>query len=615
MAKSKVEKHEFQAEVKKLLDIVIHSLYTDKEIFIRELVSNASDALEKLRYTQLSEKDIFDEKLPLEIEINTDEKENTISITDFGIGMTREDLIENLGTIAHSGSKSFLEAIKEGEGINENLIGQFGVGFYSVFMVSDSVEVFTHSYKNDGEHLVWKSDGSGEFEISKGSGHRRGTKIVVHLKEDQKEFSNKDKVEGILKKYSSFVQFPIKLNGEQINKVEAIWLRNKSEIKDEEYEEFYKFQTNSIDEPTYRLHFSSEAPIDINTLLFVPKDNIERLGFGRMEPQVSLYCKKVLIDPNPKGLLPEWLRFLKGVTDSADLPLNISRETMQDSSLVLKLNSTITKRFLKFLSDEAKDNREKYDEFYKNFGFFIKEGAASDFQHRESLQKLLRFESSKTEIGKTVSLEDYVSNMGEDQKDIYYLFGPNRKSLENGPHMEAFKAKDIEVLFIYEPIDEFVMSNLREFDGKKIVSADNSNLELDDVTSEEDALSRVDSENLCMWIKEYLGDKVDKVEVSKRLVGSPVVAVNADEFMTHSMKRIMKVMNKEDGPEIKVNLEINPSHKLIKNLLSLKDNDDELAKTVTDQIYDNALLAAGFIEDPRNMVGRIYDILERVSSG
>ncbi|MGH7884341.1 MAG: molecular chaperone HtpG, partial [Thermodesulfobacteriota bacterium] len=382
MVKEKLEKYEFQAEVKKILDIVIHSLYTDKEIFIRELVSNASDALEKFRYTQLSEKDIFDEKLPLEIEIKTDEKENTITITDFGIGMTRDDLIQNLGTIAHSGSKSFLEAIKEGEGINENLIGQFGVGFYSAFMVSDSVEVFTHSYKKDGEHLIWKSDGSGEFEIGEGKGHRRGTKIVVHLKEDQKEFSNKDRVERILKKYSSFVQFPIKLNGEQINKVEAIWLRSKSEIKDEEYEEFYKFQTNSFDEPTYRLHFSSEAPIDINTLLFVPKDNIERLGFGRMEPEVSLYCKKVLIDPNPKGLLPEWLRFLKGVTDSADLPLNISRETMQDSSLILKLNSTITKRFLKFLSDEAKDNPEKYYEFYKNFGFFIKEGAASDFQHR-----------------------------------------------------------------------------------------------------------------------------------------------------------------------------------------------------------------------------------------
>ncbi|MGH7884307.1 MAG: molecular chaperone HtpG, partial [Thermodesulfobacteriota bacterium] len=233
----------------------------------------------------------------------------------------------------------------------------------------------------------------------------------------------------------------------------------------------------------------------------------------------------------------------------------------------------------------------------------------------ESLQKLLRFESSKAESGKIVSLDDYVSKMGEDQSDIYYLFGPKRESLENGPHMEAFKAKDIEVLFIYEPIDEFVMSNLREFDGKKIVSADNANLKLDDVTLEENALSRVDSENLCIWMKEYLGDKVDKVIVSKRLVGSPVVAVNADEFMTHSMKKIMKVMNKKDGPDTKVNLEINPSHNLIKNLLTLKDSDTELAKTVTDQIYDNALLAAGFIEDPRNMVGRIYEILERVSAG
>lgn len=614
MAKAKVEKHQFQAEVRKVLDIVINSLYTDKEIFIRELVSNASDALEKLRYTQQTEKEIYDEKLPLEIEITTDDKANTITITDFGIGMTKDDLIENLGTIAHSGSKKFIEAIQEGKGINENMIGQFGVGFYSAFMVSDSVEVFTHHYKKDGKHLVWKSDGSGEFEISEGKGHRRGTKIVVHLKDEHKDFSNKDRVENILKKYSSFVQFPIKLNGEQVNKVEAIWLRNKSEIKDEEYDEFFKFHSNTVDEPTYRLHFNSEAPININTLIFVPKDNIERLGFGRMEPQVSLYCKKVLIDSSPKGLLPEWLRFLNGVADSADLPLNISRETMQDSSLVMKLNSTITKRFLKFLTDEAKDNPDKYRDFYTKFGFFIKEGAASDFQHREQLQKLLRFESSKSESGKLVSLEDYVSNMDSEQNEIYYLFGPNRDSLENGPHMEAFKAKGIEALFIYEPIDEFVMSNLREFDGKKIVSADNSDLKIDDVSSDDDSLSRVDSENLCMWIKEYLGNKVDKVTVSKRLVNSPVVAVNADEYMTHSMKRIMKVMNKDEAADTKVNLEINPNHTLIKNLLALKDSDNELARTVTDQIYDNALLAAGFIEDPRNMVGRIYKILERVSS-
>ncbi|NIP31150.1 MAG: molecular chaperone HtpG [Candidatus Dadabacteria bacterium] len=605
--------HEFQAEVKKLLDIVIHSLYTDKEIFIRELVSNASDALEKLRYIQLSETKIFDEKLPLEIEVKTNNEDNTITIIDHGIGMTEEELVQNLGTIAHSGSKSFLEAVKKGESLSENLIGQFGVGFYSSFMVADSVEVYTHSYKEDGKHLIWKSDGSGTFEISEGKGIRRGTKIVVHLKEDEKDFSDEHKVDHILKKYSSFVQFPIKLNGEQINKVEAIWLRNKNEIKDDEYNEFYKFQTNAFDEPGFRLHFSSEAPIDINTLLFVPSDNIEKMGFGRMEPGVSLYCKKILIDPNPKGLLPEWLRFLKGVVDSADLPLNISRETMQDSNLVVKLNSTITKRFLKFLEDKSKEDTEKYNEFYSKFGFFIKEGAASDFQYREQLQRLLRFESSKSEKEKLVSFEQYVSNMPEDQSEIYYLFGPNRESIEDGPQMEAFKSKDMEVLFIYEPIDEFVMSNLKEFDGKKIVSADSSDLKLDEIIDDsKESMSVVDSENLCTWIKETLGDKVDKVRVSKRLVESPVIALNSDEFMSHSMKKIMKVMTNDDKSDFKINLEINSSHELIKKLFNLKDNNTELAKIVVEQIYDNALLAAGFIEDPRNMVGRIYKILEHV---
>ena len=614
MAKQNTGKHEFQAEVKQLLDIVIHSLYTDKEIFIRELVSNASDALEKLRYIQQTEKDIFDDKLDLEIEVKTDEEANTITITDYGIGMTSEELTENLGTIAHSGSRQFLDSVKKGAAINENLIGQFGVGFYSVFMAAESVEVFTRSWNKEGEDLLWKSDGSGTYEIDNVKGNRRGTSIVVHLKEDEKEFSNSERVKFILKQYSSFVQFPLKLNGEQINTVDAIWLRKPKEISEDEYKEFYKFQSNAFDEPYYRLHFSSDAPIDINTLLFVPTENPEIPGFGRVDPSVSLYCKKILIDDKPKEFLPDWLRFLKGVVDSADLPLNISRESMQDSTLMQNLGRAITKRFIKFLGDEAKKDNKKYTDFYNKFGLYIKEGVSSDFVNREPLQKLMRFETSKTKDNDKVSFDDYVKGMKEEQKDIYYILGNDREFIEKSPQMEVFKSRDIEVIYVYEPIDDFVMNNVKEYEGKKIVSIDSAEVDLDTDEKKKGGLSREKTEDLCKWLKDSLGDKVEEISESKRLVNSPVVALNADTLMTNSMKRLMKAMNKDSVDTTKVKLEINSSHKLIKQLDGLREKDEGLAKLVAEQLFDNSLLAAGFIEDPQNMVGRINNILEHVSA-
>lgn len=614
MVKKRSGQHEFQAEVKQLLDIVIHSLYTDKEIFIRELVSNASDALEKLRYIQQTEKEIFDEKLPLEIEVKTDEEANTITITDYGIGMTGEELTENLGTIAHSGSKQFLDSVKKGADINENLIGQFGVGFYSVFMAAERVEVLTHSWREDADDLIWKSEGSGTYEIDTVKGNRRGTSIVVYLKEDDKEFSNAERVKFVLKQYSSFVQFPLKLNGEQINTVDAIWLRKPKDITEDEYKEFYKFQSNSFDEPFYRLHFSSDAPIDINSLLFVPTENPEIPGFGRIEPSVSLYCKKILIDDKPKDFLPDWLRFLKGVVDSADLPLNISRESMQDSTLTQNLGRTITKRFIKFLGDEAKKDNKKYLEFYNKFGLFIKEGVSSDFVNREPLQKLMRFETSKTKEENKISYEEYVSGMKEDQKDIYYILGNDREFIEKSPQMEVFKSRDIEVIYVYEPIDDFVMNNVREYDGKSIVSIDSADVDLDTNEKKKGVLKKEKTEELCKWLKESLGEKVEEIGVSKRLVNSPVVALNADKLMTNSMKRLMKAMNKDAGESNKVKLEINTSHKLIKQLDELREKDQGLAKLVAEQLFDNSLLAAGFIEDPQNMVGRINNLLEHVSA-
>jgi TNF receptor-associated protein 1 len=613
MSDNAPQKFEFQAEIKQLLDIVIHSLYTEKEIFVRELVSNASDALEKLRHTQLTEKDIFDEKQELEIAVTTDEKAKTITIQDYGVGMSRAELVENLGTIAHSGSKQFLKALGENGAKNSNLIGQFGVGFYSAFMVAKSVKVYSHSWRTAEPGHVWSSDGSGSYEIQPSEQEHRGSKIVIELKDDCAEFSDEHRIEEVLKRYSAFVSFPITLNGKRINTVQALWLRSKNEVKDEEYTEFYKFQAHTTEEPRLRLHFSADAPLSINALLFVPKDNTEKLGFQRLEASVALYCRKVLIDAKPKTLLPEWLRFLKGVVDSEDIPLNISRETMQDKALIEKLNKVITKRFLKFLEEEAKNRPDTYTEFYTEFGIFLKEGAAMDFAHKDSLVKLLRFESSLTEKGKTTSLADYVSRMGGEQKEIYYLIGTSRAAIESGPYLEGFKARNLEVLFCYEAVDEYVMNNVREFDGKKLIGADHADVKLADIPKPEGALSEDDTKKLTAWLKETLGTRVADVKSSDRLVDSPALAINADPFMSSHMRRMMKAMNKdkEESP-IRVNLEINPRSAVMKRLFETHTAAPDRAKLVAEQVLDNALISAGLLDDATPMVARLYKLLESV---
>jgi TNF receptor-associated protein 1 len=623
MSENTMEQHTFQAEVGQLLDIVTHSLYTDREIFLRELVSNAADALEKLRHFQLTEKEVFDADLPLEINITSDDAAGTITLQDFGLGMTREELVENLGTIAHSGSRAFVEALKKvnesgatSSEASQNLIGQFGVGFYSAYMVASEVKVYTHSWKNDGEHLCWTSDGKTGYTIEETPGQRRGAKIVLRLKEDAKDFAKADRIKGILRRYSAFVPFPINVNGEKINTVQALWQRSKNEITPEEYKEFYKFQANAFDEPLDWLHFSADAPLAINALLFTPTENMERFGFGRMEPGVALYCRKVLIDPNPEKLLPEWLRFLRGVVDSADLPLNISRESMQDSDLVRKLGKVITNRVIKSFEELARKNPETFEKFYTGFHLFIKEGVTTDFASKEKLANLLRYESSLTEVGKTTSLADYVSRMPEEQKEIYYLHAPTRAQLEAGPYLEAFKARNREVLFLFEPIDEFVMNHLTEFEGKKLISADSADLDLGgEVSGEGEPLPEADLNALCTWLKETLKERqVEKVEASNRLVDSPAVALNADKFMTPAMRRILKASGRDDEARgtPRVNLGINPRHPLIKKLASLHTTDADLATMVAEQIHDNALVAAGYVEDPRTMVDRIYKLMERL---
>ena len=620
---SKATTHEFQAETKKLLDIVINSLYTERDVFIRELISNGADALEKYRHESLTrdQEDLFDSHVPLEISIDLDEKNKELTITDTGIGMTGEELVANLGTIAHSGSNSFLADLAEAARKDVSLIGQFGVGFYSAFMAGSKVRVQSRSWDGTEGH-EWVSDGTGSFEISECPGLHRGTKIIISLKEGCEDYAKKWKVESIIKQYSSFVPFPIKLEGDTVNTVQALWARNKSEISDEEYLEFYKFIANAADDPLYRLHFSTDAPLSINSLLFVPKENFEIMGFGRVSPGVNLYCQRILIDQHSESILPEWLRFLKGVVDSEDLPLNISRQALQDNALVAKIRRVLTKRFLKFLAEEAKKDEESYLKFWETFGIYLKEGVASDFEYRTELGKLLRFESSKSKESTPVGLDEYLLRMSPDQEEIYYINGSSRAAIEAGPYVEMFRKKDIEIIYTTEPIDDFVLSHLAEYEGKKFVSADRADLSLEDKSEskeegQEKSAQQLDdkkSEELISWLKKTLNDKVADVSKSSRLVESPAMIVNPDGYMTSSMERVMAAGRMEKGltGEIsKKNLEINTANTLICRLAELIDSDEMFAAEVALQIYDNAMIQAGLSVDPQEMVERNYRILQK----
>jgi TNF receptor-associated protein 1 len=613
---STTETHHFQAEIQQLLNIVIHSLYTDKEIFVRELISNAADACEKLRFQQSTGAPLHQSDIAPAISVTTDDKAGTITIADTGIGMTHGELVENLGTIAHSGTKAFLKQLAEAQKPDVGLIGQFGVGFYSAFMVAKKVTVFSRSFVPDEQGWQWTSEGGGGYELAPASDLPRGTKITLELKDEAKEFSEANTVERIIQRYSSFVPFPIELNGKRLNTIQAIWARNRNEIKEEEYNEFYTFVGHDHDKPLFRLHFSADAPLAIQALVFVPQRNFESMGMGRIDSEVNLYCRKVLIQAKAKGLFPEWLRFLKGVVDSEDLPLNISRETMQDTSLMQKLNKVLTGRFLKFLDEQAEKDAPAYEKFYAEYQRFLKEGVVTDFLHKEPLGKLLRFESSGLDKGQITSLADYVKRMPSDQKEIYCLLTPNRAAAESSPYFEVFRERKFEVLFLYDPWDEFVIEHLQVFDSKPLRLAEKADLSLS--AKKEDALSEDEAKSLAQWLKETLADKVGEVRVSQRLVESPAVVVDADKFMTSSMRRIMKAMKKEgeeDAMPSKQDLEINPAHPIMSRLNAMRQKDNALAASVAEQILDNSRVAAGLLEDPRTMLNRLNQLLEKVLAG
>jgi molecular chaperone HtpG len=623
--KTKSKKFRFKAEVKQLLDILVHSLYTSREIFLRELISNSSDALDKLRFESSKGTKIIDNDLPLEIKITFDEKKKILTVEDSGIGMTKDEIISNIGTIAKSGSSEFLKQLSESKQDANNIIGKFGVGFYSVFMVAEEVIIKTKSYQKDEPAIMWKSDGLGDYIISElDEKIKRGTTIEVHLKDDAKEFAEKYRLESIIKKYSNFIQFPILLDKEKVNKVSAIWREPKSSLTKEQYAEFYKYLSFDSEEPFDILHTSVDAPIQFSTILFIPKKSNEWFKYNRDDYGLDLYVRRVLIQHKNKDLLPEYLSFVVGVVDSEDLPLNISRETLQENIIFNKISSSVTSQVLSHLQKIAKEKPGHYAKFWKEHGQIFKLGYM-DFTNADKYQSLLRFNSAASQDNEElVSLDEYLKRMNKDQKEIYYAFGASRDALLLDPHLELFKSKGIEVLYLYDPVDEFVINALGKFKEKDLKSVENADPQkLEKMKSVEPEKEKVEElsgddklhfDSLLAKMKEILGDRIEEVKESKRLTGSPSCIVAKEDGMSASMQKILKMTNQNIGEQKKI-FEVNKDHKLLRNLLSVfkKSAEDEYIKNVTEQLYESALLLEGSLDDPHKLVNRLNKMLEESS--
>ncbi|ELU01706.1 hypothetical protein CAPTEDRAFT_223831 [Capitella teleta] len=618
------DSHDFQAETKKLLDIVARSLYSEKEVFIRELISNASDALEKLRYTQMTGVEIVDKDRPLEIHIATDDDKKRFIIQDTGIGLNKEELIDNLGVIARSGSKAFLEEVEgQNASVDKNIIGQFGVGFYSTFMVADKVDVYTKSGLADTPALKWQSDGLGSYTITEAEGVQRGTKIVLHLKGDCYDYAKEEVIKEVIKKYSNFVGVPIYLNGKKVNVIQALWTANTRDITDDQHEEFYRFIANAFDKPRFHLHYKADAPLNIRALFYVPEYKPTLFDMSReTEVAVTLYSRKVMIMSKANHILPRWLRFLKGVVDSEDIPLNLSRELLQDSSHIKKLQWVLTNRILKFFHERSKKEPEKYAEFYDDYGLFFREGVVStpDQQQREEIAKLLRFETSKRPPGEKINMDEYVKGMKAGERNIFYFSAASRQIAESSPYFEAMKNQDVEVLFCYEPYDELVLMNLGQFDKKNLKSIENEMLDhskdekgrID--SADGNSLNQEEADDLVSWIQVTLGSRIQKAKITSHLSTYPCV-ITATEMgaARHFLNTNLSDKSTEEKLRIlQPNLELNPSHPIIRKLYTLKSTDDTLARLLADQLFDNAMMAAGVGGDPRAMLGRLNELLTRV---
>ena len=621
---SQAQQFEFKTEIKQLLDIITHSIYTSREIFLRELVSNASDALDKLRFEQARSAEIANPDLELQISITADEENQTLTIADTGVGMTMDELVRNIGTIAHSGSAEFIRQAMADQANSSNIIGRFGVGFYSVFMVADKVTIRTRSFDPAAKAVEWSSDGLGTYTVTElEEDLPRGTTLTLQLKEDGKEFAEKNRIKSIIKKHSNFISFPILVQGEKANTVQALWRENKFSITPEQYTEFYKFLTYDQEEPLDTLHMSVDAPVQFSALAFVPPRSQDTFGFDRENYGLDLYVRRVLIQSKNKDLIPEYLGFMRGVVDTEDLPLNISRETLQENLLIRKIATTLTKQILSHLKKLGQD-KDRYVKFWNEHAKRFKLGYA-DFANQEAFGELLRFNSSRHEDKDgLISLEEYIEAAKEGQKEIYYISGPSREAIEQNPHLEIFRAKGLEVLYLYEPVDEFVMDSLRkfkEFELKATENADITNIEKYADSAEKkdkpEELSKEESQDMDRFLKrvqEILGDRITEARISKRLSQSPSCLVSPDGS-TSQMHKIMQLVTKDTSIPKKV-FEINQDHKLVRNLLSVfaKDEKDEFVATVIEQLYESALLMDGYLADPHKMVNRLNKLMEDSSA-
>ncbi len=650
------QKLEFKTDVKKVLDIIIRSLYQHKEVFLRELISNASDALNKVRIKTLTSEKVFQKDLELVIDLIPNKDEKTLTIKDTGVGMNKGELIENLGTIAHSGTLEFLEKIEDSPDKNE-LIGQFGVGFYSAFLVSDKVEIKTRSFSPNAKAYHWTSDGETGYDIEETQKDERGTEIILHLKEDDLEYFESHRLKSLVKKYSDFVTFPIRLieikkeeeteeketdeekvegseekedkGPEILNSQQALWRQDPSTITQEQYLEFYRNTTNKYDEPFVTIHIKTESPIEFYSVLFIPSTKSASFYMPDVEWGLRLYSKKILIQEHNKDLLPEYLRFIVGVVDSEDLPLNVSREVVQNNRVIQTMKKYIQKKVIEELEKLASDDHEKYLKFYREYGVFLKEGVTQNDKNKDKLIRLLRFYSTYDHVdGRTgsVSLDDYITRMKPNQEEIYYLVGNDIELLKRSPHLEYYEKEGFEVLLLAEPIDNFLMINVREYEEKKFFLIDQDETESKtDTGSEDEKEDKEDNEeeetgphaDLIKTFKEKLGDKVKDVKISQRLVSSPVRLVTPKGGLGSDFQRAMKYMSANNvgggfGSDVLEGriLQINPEHPIIKGLE--KKLNEDITSTIIDQLYENAVMSEGEVTDLNKVVKNMETIIEKL---
>jgi molecular chaperone HtpG len=612
----------FQTEIKQLLNILIHSLYTKREIFLRELLSNASDALTQMRFLQQTEHEVLDPSLELKIDIDLDQDQGKITVSDSGVGMTKEEMKTNLGTIAQSGAKAFLEAANGEESDLVDVIGRFGVGFYSVFMVAEWVKVTSRSYQTDQEAACWYATGADTFEMGSADKEQRGTVIEVKLKEDAREFLEETRIREIIKTHSDYIPFPIYLNDgeEQINRQNAIWRQNPRSIEEEQYQDFYRQLTLEPEPPLTKIHFVADAPLMIYALLYLPA-RLDRGVFTlREEDGLKLYARKVLIDEYSKDLLPPYLRFIEGVVDAEDLPLNVSRESVQATAILARIKKILTNQVIQKLKEMAEKESDLYGKFWSEFGQFLKEGVAANDEYREELSGLLRFRST-TLPDQWTSLDDYLEYSKPGQDKIYYILGDDKSAVARSPHLDYFQTHCIDVLTLTDPVDSFMLLGLREFKGTPLVNVADADLELpeeegeekDGKPEEDQDLTDEGLEELIDSFKAVLGDRVSDVRVTDRLTNSIARLVDAKGSLGQEMQRVYRMMDRDYQFPKKI-LEINPGHPILKRITTLPE-ENPLRDLVIEQIFDSTLLIEGLHPDPASMIPRIQQLMDAALDG